>query len=193
LKFLSTNFYSNSIIFSPYLYQNITLQLQTSLPHIQQAAIEKQQENDVFIEQLKEMNGKEVDAAVQQLNQLIEPQINCTQCGNCCKSLMVNITAAEADVAAAHLQMTREAFDETYVEKGSHELMIMNRMPCAFLHQNKCTVYEVRFAGCREFPALHLPGFTDRLFTVMMHYDRCPIIYNVVEELKKTTGFLQAE
>jgi uncharacterized protein len=174
----------------PYLYQNYHLQLQTSLPHIQQAAIEKQQENDVFMEQLKEMNAEEVDAAVQQLNQLIEPQIDCTQCGNCCKSLMVNITAAEADKAAHHLHISREQFDETYVEKGSHELMIMNKMPCAFLSQNKCTVYEVRFAGCREFPALHLPDFNKRLFTVMMHYDRCPIIYNVVEQLKIKTGFV---
>jgi hypothetical protein len=52
-------------------------------------------------------------------------------------------------------------------------------------------VYEDRFAGCREFPALHLPFFTKRLFTVMMHYSRCPIIFNVVEKLKMKTGFQQ--
>jgi uncharacterized protein len=143
----------------------------------------------VFMEQLKQMNVEEVDAAVQQLNQLIEPQIDCTQCGNCCKSLMVNITAGEADKAAAHLQLSREAFDEQYVEKGSHELMIINSIPCHFLDDTKCSIYEVRFAGCREFPALHLPDFTKRLFTVMMHYDRCPIIYNVVEQLKIKTRF----
>jgi Fe-S-cluster containining protein len=168
------------------------LHLQTSLPFIEQAAKQKETENLEFVEQLKQMNVAEVDAAVQQLNKTIEPQIDCTQCGNCCKSLMVNITAAEADKASAHLQLSRAAFDERYVEKGSHELMIMNKMPCAFLSDNKCTVYEVRFAGCREFPALHLPDFTKRLFSVMMHYDRCPIIYNVMEALKTETKFTPA-
>lgn len=165
------------------------MQVEIALPVIQQTALEKETENTAFVQFLKERNGEEVDAAVQVLNQAIEPQIDCTQCGNCCKSLMVNITAGEADRASAHLHMSREDFDDRYVEKGSHELMILNSMPCHFLHENKCTIYEVRFAGCREFPALHLPHFTQRLFTVMMHYDRCPIIFNVMEQLKVETGF----
>lgn len=163
--------------------------LQTSLTAIAAFAKEKETENLQFIDQLKQMNSEEVDAAVYELNQSIEQQIDCTQCGNCCKTLMVNITSEEADKAAAHLQVSRKAFDEAYVEKGSHQLMIINRMPCHFLKGTSCSIYEHRFAGCREFPALHLPRFTDRLFTVMMHYDRCPIIFNVVEVLKKETHF----
>jgi uncharacterized protein len=165
------------------------LQLQTSLTAIAQTAKEKESENLQFMEGLKQMNSEEVDAAVQQLNQQIEPKIDCTQCGNCCKSLMVNITSEEANRAAEHLQMAREDFDKRFVEKGSHELMIINSIPCHFLKGTSCSIYEVRFAGCREFPALHLPHFNKRLFTVMMHYDRCPIIFNVVEALKKETGF----
>ncbi|MBX9782246.1 MAG: YkgJ family cysteine cluster protein [Chitinophagaceae bacterium] len=164
--------------------------IQTSLPLIEQMALERETENQRFVEELKTMNSEEVDAKVQQLNTAVEPQINCTQCGNCCKSLMVNVTNEEADNAATHLEITREEFDTRYLEKGSHELMIMNRMPCAFLSNNACTIYEHRFAGCREFPALHLPHFTRRLFTVMMHYNRCPIIFNVVEALKTETSFL---
>ncbi|MBS4063594.1 MAG: YkgJ family cysteine cluster protein [Chitinophagaceae bacterium] len=165
------------------------MQLQTSITAIAEAAKQKETENIQFAEQLLQMNSEEVDTAVHQLNQTIEPQIDCTQCGNCCKTLMVNITGEEADRASAHLQMTRQAFDEAYVEKGSHELMIINAIPCHFLKGTSCSIYEHRFAGCREFPALHLPHFTQRLFTVMMHYDRCPIIFNVVEALKKETGF----
>lgn len=136
------------------------------------------------------MNEAEVDAAVFALNKIIEPKIDCTQCGNCCKSLMVNITNEEATHAAEFLNMSRPDFDEKYIEKGSHELMIINTIPCAFLTGTSCSIYSHRFAGCKEFPALHLPQFNKRLFTVMMHYNRCPIIYNVVEELKKETGFL---
>jgi len=88
-----------------------------------------------------------------------------------------------------HLQQSRESFDEKYVEKGSNGMMLMNTIPCHFLTNNKCTVYEFRFEGCREFPAMHLPNFNKRLFTTFMHYGKCPIIYNVVEQLKTATSF----
>lgn len=103
---------------------------------------------------------------------------------------MINVTAQEADNLAAHLQQTRAQFDDANLEKGG-SMMVINTMPCHFLSDNKCTVYDYRFAGCREFPALHLPNFTKRIFTTFMHYNRCPIIYNVVEQLKIETGFIE--
>ncbi len=102
---------------------------------------------------------------------------------------MVLINDEEADNLSKHLQQTRESFDEQYLEKGSNGLMIMNKMPCHFLSDNKCTVYDYRFEGCKEFPALHLPHFKKRLFTTFMHYERCPIIFNVVEGLKDEMSF----
>jgi Fe-S-cluster containining protein len=103
---------------------------------------------------------------------------------------MINVTDEEADNLAAHLQQTRTQFDDTCLEKGG-SMMVINTMPCHFLSNQKCTVYDYRFAGCREFPALHLPNFTKRLFTTFMHYNRCPIIYNVVEQLKIEIGFIE--
>ncbi len=102
---------------------------------------------------------------------------------------MVLVSDEEADNLSKYLDQQREVFDEQYLEKGSNGPMIMNRMPCHFLNENKCTVYEQRFEGCREFPALHLPNFKDRLFTTFMHYERCPIIFNVVEQLKDAMLF----
>lgn len=126
---------------------------------------------------------------VSRLDQRISPRINCTDCGNCCKSLMVLINDTEADNLSRHLGQSREDFDQAYLEKGSNGLMIMNRMPCPFLVDRKCSVYEHRFEGCKEFPALHLPHFKQRMFTTFMHYERCPIIFNVVEQLKDEMSF----
>lgn len=126
-----------------------------------------------------------MDEWVHKLNAQIAPAISCTNCGNCCKSLMVNIAEPEANRLSDHLNLSRTDFDSTYIEKGSNGMMILNTIPCAFLSENKCTVYEYRFEGCREFPAMHLPGFSKRLFTTLMHYGRCPIIFNIVEVMKK--------
>lgn len=154
-------------------------------------AVEKQTENDAFGSFLKSAAQPEhIDTLVYALNDAITPQVDCTVCGNCCKTLMINVTDEEADKLSTYLDQSREKFDNTYLEKGS-SMMVVNTMPCNFLSDNKCTVYDYRFAGCREFPALHLPNFTKRIFTTFMHYDRCPIIYNVVEQLKIETGFIR--
>lgn len=158
--------------------------LVTNLHTIQQNSLDKQAENDAFSTFLKNQNSNIIDAFVFELNQQITPQINCLQCGNCCKSLLINVTEVEANTVANHLQITRETFNATYVEKGTN-LMVINTVPCHFLQENTCTIYPHRFAGCKEFPAMHIPNFTKRLFTTFMHYGRCPIIYNIVEQLKE--------
>ncbi len=163
--------------------------IETNLCAIATKAIDNSKENDEFVTHLQTLNSNEIDIAVFKLEQLITPQIDCTKCGNCCKSLMVNINEEEADNAATFLNKSRKDFDELYIEKSEAGKMLINTIPCHFLSNNSCTIYEVRFEGCREFPALHLPHFQKRLFTVFMHYSRCPIIFNVIEELKDVVGF----
>jgi Fe-S-cluster containining protein len=163
--------------------------IETDPARVAAIATEKTAENDRFRVFLQQQNSEDIDQLVSRLNQDITPRIDCTNCGNCCKSLMIVVTEEEADRLSSHLAQPRAEFDAQYLEKGGHELMLINQIPCHFLQENKCTVYEHRFAGCREFPALHVAGFNKRLFTVFMHYGRCPIIYNVVEQLKTVLGF----
>ncbi len=103
---------------------------------------------------------------------------------------MINVSEEEASHVAAHLKLQRNDFDAQYIEKGSSATLLMNSIPCPFLKTTQCSIYEHRFQGCREFPGLHVPGFNDRTFTTFMHYDRCPIIFNVVEHLKVALDFI---
>jgi Fe-S-cluster containining protein len=102
---------------------------------------------------------------------------------------MINVTEPDAERMAGHLQLTKEDFKAQYVESGSHGMMIINTIPCHFLHENKCNAYESRFSECREFPHLHKPNFAGRLFGTLIHYAMCPIIFNVVEHLKDEMEF----
>ena len=160
------------------------MNIETNLEVIAAKSVENIVENDNFIVHLKQLNTQEIDTAVFELNKIIEPQIDCTTCGNCCKTLLINVEENEATNAAKHLSISREKFDEQFIEKSLSGKMLISKVPCHFLTENKCTIYESRFAGCKEFPALHLPQIQKRLFTVFMHYDRCPIIFNVMEALK---------
>ena len=161
----------------------------TNLDKIKNLAAERENENDAFRVFLKSSNTKTIDTLVHQLNDTIAPQIDCTACGNCCKSLMINVTKQEADNLAKHLETPVAELKQKYLEESTEGQMVINKIPCHFLAGTKCSIYEHRFEGCREFPHLYKDNFTSRLFGTMMYYALCPIIFNVMEALKKETGF----
>ena len=163
--------------------------LVTDLAIIKSIAAERENENDSFRIFLKNMDGEAVDKVVHELNESIAPQIDCTQCGNCCKTLMINITPDEANVLATQLNLEVADLKEKYIEVSNQGQLIMNTIPCHFLTGTCCSIYENRFNECREFPHLHKDHFTSRLFGTMMYYEMCPIIFNVVEELKSRLEF----
>jgi Fe-S-cluster containining protein len=163
--------------------------LETNRDTIARLAEERSSENEAFRDYIKMQDSDSIDAIVFRLNQEVAPQIDCTSCGACCRQLMINVTTTDAERMAHHLEIPVENFTDKYVECGSHGMMIMNTIPCHFLSENKCTAYESRFTECREFPHLHKKNFSSRLFGTLVHYAMCPIIFNVVEQLKTATHF----
>jgi len=158
----------------------------TDLSIIARNAATNEEENLHFQELLRNENGESIDKLVFALNESISRQIDCTACGNCCRSLMINVNNNDAERLANHLHISKKTFEEKYVEKSTEEILaVMNTIPCHFLHNNKCTVYKARPDECCEFPGLHKPDFKGRLFATFMHYGRCPIVYNVIEALKE--------
>lgn len=105
---------------------------------------------------------------------------------------MINIEESDVSRISNHLNLTEDDFKEKYVEAGT-TMMIMNSIPCTFLKNKMCTVYEGRFTECRQFPNLHTAGFKRRLFATLMNYEICPIIFNVIEHLKIITAFKTTE
>jgi len=80
-------------------------------------------------------NSAVLDKEVAELNEDITAKIDCTTCGNCCKSLMITVSEKEADQLSKRLSITRLSFDEQYLEKGLHGLNLINTIPCHFLEQ----------------------------------------------------------
>ncbi|ACU60347.1 YkgJ family cysteine cluster protein [Chitinophaga pinensis] len=164
--------------------------MNANLAEIAAIAQQKEAENQSFKAYLKSQPADDIDQLVQELDALVTPQVDCTACGNCCRSLMINVEPDEVTRLAAHLSRTEADVIDSYIETGvNNSMMVINRIPCHFLENSMCTIYEHRFAGCREFPGLHLPQFTNRLFSMMMHYGTCPIIFNVLEEMKVRLDF----
>lgn len=159
-----------------------------SVSELEKLASAKAVENIFFKKHLRNFSSEKVDTLVHELDREITPQIDCTQCGNCCKKLEPDLSSDEIEKLAAVKNVSPEQFKQNFVlhDGKSH---FLKTKPCIFLKENKCTVYESRPQACGGFPHLDLNDFKYRN-TFWSNYSLCPIVFNVIESLKEKTGFI---
>lgn len=162
----------------------------TNLNTIAATALAKEEENHHFLQFAHWQDEALLDELVQEINEEVSAAIDCTTCGNCCKTLIVNITPAEIERLSVFLALPIAEVKEKYIEESLAGNCFINTMPCHFLGGTSCTIYAERFTECRDFPHLHKDGFAKRLLGTLLHYGSCPIIYNVIEAVKLKSGFI---
>ena len=164
----------------------------TDLAQIQRATIAKENENSEFRTFVKlevELSDRRLNTLVSETTSEVWKHIDCRSCANCCRTRQPVFSRTEAQRIAAYLGLSLEELRARYLtsdaETGKY---ITQALPCPFLAGNLCSIYEVRPAVCADYPHLHR-NFRSRLWQVTDNAETCPIVYNVVERLKKTLGF----
>ncbi len=114
----------------------------------------------------------------------VERHIDCTACANCCKALLTVLTGDDVGRISQHLRIPREEFIAKFTREDEAEGLVLRGLPCAFLRDNRCTIYEARPAGCAGYPFLKkdLPWKTITFFS---NARACPIAFNVLQEAKE--------
>ncbi len=165
------------------------------LVQIRTQAEKKEDENYRFRQFLKtkcSLRSEKIDERVFVATRRVWAGIDCTKCANCCKEVQPTFSEEEVDRLARRLAMTREQFIEAYLkrsEPGDDNPWTTRTTPCPFLKENLCSVYEDRPADCSGYPYLYKPKFVFRTLGMIGRTFTCPIVYEVMEELKKSTGF----
>jgi Fe-S-cluster containining protein len=165
------------------------------LVQIRALAKRKEDENWRFRQYLKagcNLKSDEIDRRVFETTAHVWAGIDCTTCANCCRELKPTFSEEEVDRVALRLGMERQRFIESYLERteADDEKPWQTRStPCPFLESNLCSIYEDRPADCSEYPYLYKPGFASRTLGMIERTFTCPIVYEVMEELKKSLGF----
>lgn len=166
--------------------------LVTELSLIQQAAETKEQENLDFREFVKytlELPDRRLNTLVQQTTEQVWAQIDCRTCANCCKTRHPTFSRAEVQRIADYLGTTIAELRARYLAyDGEVKKDTTRELPCSFLKENLCSIYEVRPAACAGYPHLHR-NFRSRLWQTVENAATCPIVYNVLERLKGRVGF----
>jgi uncharacterized protein len=164
--------------------------LELNLEKIKLLVEQNEEQNWRFRSFLKFEDDRKIDRIVHRLYQKISQDIDCTQCGNCCRELNPLLTKKEIKLLANFIDISEDKFVEHYTELDATENKLgLKETPCSFLKDHKCTVYECRPSDCRSFPHLHKREFTTRLINVLQSYSICPIVFNVYEHLKNEMRF----
>jgi hypothetical protein len=167
--------------------------METNLKKIKHMAAKKENENWNFRSFIKgQASASKLDALTQQLNQEVSSKIDCTTCANCCKVIQPTFTQADITKIANHFDIPPSQFIEQYLVSDVFGDYSPKLSPCPFLKDNKCSIYDHQPESCRSFPHLHKDDVAFRITGIIANYEVCPIVYNVIEGLKKEKRSLRS-
>jgi len=111
-------------------------------------------------------------------------QVNCLQCGNCCKGYSPRFKTPDIKRIARYLKMKEGVFIETYLQLDEEGDYVMQKKPCAFLGaDNHCSIYDVRPSDCARFPYTNEDVLLKRPSLTLKNATFCPAVYFVLEKL----------
>jgi Fe-S-cluster containining protein len=135
------------------------------------------------------------DRILRRIAEGIEDQIDCTACGNCCKTSTVHITERDIDRLARHFHLSPQRVIDGYTqpdqEEGGLNLKFTEGEGCVFLEGTVCSVYDARPDICQRYPHLVRGNgsIVSRLWSIAPRASVCPIVYNSLEAFKQELRF----
>lgn len=126
-----------------------------------------------------------MDDLFHQQHEEVFEEIDCLDCGNCCKTTSPIFYQTDIERLAKSLRLKPGAFIEKYLRIDEDNDYVLKSSPCPFLaDDNYCRVYEDRPKACREYPHTDrkkMIQITDLTFKNTMV---CPAVLEMVERLK---------
>jgi Fe-S-cluster containining protein len=164
----------------------------TDLVQIRLLGEKKRGENERFRRHMKSHDHS--DRILRRIAEGIEEQIDCRECGNCCRVATAKVTERDIERLARYLRISPAEFVKQYTMEDPFDEIVLRRTDetgCVFLSGNECTVYEARPDSCQRFPHLvrGAGSIASRMWQFIDRACYCPIVYNAMEAFKKELGF----
>jgi len=145
----------------------------------------KKKENSSFFKQLAKKDPGKVDEAFQLLHEKVFGEIDCLDCGNCCRSLGPRITDADIRRISQALRIKPALLTEKYLCIDEDHDYVFKSMPCPFLGaDNYCLIYENRPRACRDYPHTDRRRMQQMLDITLKNTETCPAVFEIVGRLK---------
>ena len=111
-------------------------------------------------------------------------ELDCLDCGNCCKSIPPMLSKRDVKRISKSLNLTTQEFTQRYTLVDEDGDTVMNASPCPFLlADNKCQIYEDRPAACRLYPHSGDQLFLKNLSHHKRNMKYCPGLMEIMRRL----------
>ena len=156
-------------------------------PHkLRQQAASEQKQNRLLIKKLKKLGNAELDDLIHPLHEKYEEEIDCLECGNCCKSISPAMKDRDIERVAKYLKVKPSELVEEHMEIDEEGDYVFRSQPCPFIGEdNYCSVYPARPKACREYPHTDRNRQHQILNTTRKNIAVCPIVYGIFKDLRE--------
>ncbi|MBK7213010.1 MAG: YkgJ family cysteine cluster protein [Bacteroidales bacterium] len=145
----------------------------------------KSAENKAFFRKLEKMDTRRLDGYFHNLHEEVFDEIDCLECGNCCRSLGPRISDVDVARVSNALKVKPAKLMETYLRKDEDGDLVFRNMPCPFLQDdNYCSIYPDRPKACREYPHTDRRRIYQILPLTLKNTHTCPAVFEITERLK---------
>ncbi len=129
---------------------------------------------------------KKLDKLIHHLHGEVSDEIDCLECGNCCRSLGPMISEKDIDNISKNMRIKPSDFIDKFLRRDEDGDFVFQQMPCPFLGgDNYCSIYENRPTACREYPHTDRSKFYQIYGLTIKNAHICPIAFEVLERLMK--------
>ncbi|MDG1260365.1 MAG: YkgJ family cysteine cluster protein [Flavobacteriales bacterium] len=144
-----------------------------------------QKVNKKFLIKIKRMSDKKLDPLFHEEHDKAFEQIDCLECGNCCKTTSPIFRDRDIDRLAKHFRIKSAKLVEDHLHLDRDGDYVLNSSPCTFLNEdNTCSVYDVRPNACREYPHTDRKKMSQVLDLTFQNTLVCPAVEQIVEKIK---------
>ena len=155
---------------------------------VKEISEKKLEENYRFRSYLKShADEKELDRQFKELHNKYFKETDCCKCRNCCKALGISMSEEELNKICKkyNLDINKLKKDVLTEKYGKYVAS-----PCPFLNDdNSCQIKDCLPKSCKDYPYTNKDERLYSLITVVLNSQVCPVVYNILEDLKDIYNF----
>ena len=151
-----------------------------------QKAKNRYKENKILIDKLKRWKRKDLDALFLEIHEEVFSEIDCAECGNCCRTLGPKVNNRDIDRIGKFINMRSGKVRKNYLKVDEDNDFVFQSMPCPFLKEgNFCSIYDARPRACAEYPHTDYPNMQKKLNITLKNSLICPGVYRILERIRE--------
>jgi len=134
---------------------------------------------------LSKMNKPHFDAKVHKFHEEVFSEIDCTECGLCCRNLGPVFRNTDIKHICSEIGTTERDFMDLYLIQDPDGVgYMLKELPCPFQEpDNTCRIYTCRTLSCRNFPHTESVNIQKKLVGLALDSQFCPAAFMICEKI----------